>query len=284
MKRFASEFDCLERKSAWHIFESDSTAIRIAKSATDNADLYPRYDYDPQSLTIPPYVDIIYVIPSWSFKLGPLHDSHNWRKAVGLRGIWTAEYTRNWMLKEFIPEVLQRYGKEYRQHRSDSRAVIDHSRELATRMPLNRIDDHTELHDYLKDVQLWLSVNPKNISAALIQPYYESFIDLLRGVELGSVDVSYIAGNLGMLVGGYPPQLTAADIFIELDRRAVRVKTQGFEQHGSAERVSRVFMDLILIRKIKYTQPQLNAAVNALRRLWGERSFEMRYVMPEMWA
>jgi hypothetical protein len=75
-----------------------------------------------------------------------------------------------------------------------------------------------------------------------------------------------------------------ADIFNELDRRAARVRNQGFDQHEHAERVSRVFMDLILIRDIQYAQSQLNAAVKALSRLWGERSFEMRYVMPERWG
>jgi hypothetical protein len=283
MKRFANEFNNFKRKSAWHIFESDTTAIRVARDATDNVNLYPRYDYDLMSPAIPTHVEVIYVIPSWSFKLGPQENPYHWRQAVGPRGIWTADYARNWVLKEFIPEVRRRYHEEYQQRGSESDIIIDYGGEHAARTPLDQIEEYKHLYDYLLDVQSWLSINPKNISAAIILPYYETFVSLLRGVDPESVDVSYNAGNLGMLRGP-ASRITVDDIFVELDRRIAQVKAQGFDQHEHAECVSRVFMDLIRTGNVKYSQTQLNSAVTALRRLWEERSFEMRYVMPELWA
>jgi hypothetical protein len=283
MKSFASEFDNFERKTQWHIFEPHTIAIRIARDATDNANLYPRYDNDLMPPAIPSHVDVIYAIPSYSFKPGPPENPSHWSQAVGARGIWTAGYTRNWVLNEFIPEVLRRYPKEAQRHGFNSYTIIDHGQERAARVPLTQIEEPRQLYDYLHDVQSWLSINPKNIKAALLLPYYEMLTDLLRGVEPARVNVEYIARNLSMQ-GGFVSQITVADIFLELHRRAAQVKAQGFDLPGRAERVSRVFMDLVHTDNIGYSQAQLNSAVSALRPLWEERSFEMRYVMPERWA
>ena len=232
MKQFAREFDFVDEKSDWHIFNPgiQSFSVHQNKYGNTNVRLWPLFDGGN-----PPndWVDVLYYDPDDEVTLYEHDTKKSWKLSVGVQGIWTVRYAHDWIIENFIPKVLSLYHVQYRldQHLlsprvqewfaekfvpsifSGYKALQQKQREeqqnaifkkailsnLEIRQPmLSEVSELKHLAPYLHDVQSWLiHYQPRKIAASHLRPYYTTFTELLQAVNPTTVNIGYIVEKLG---------------------------------------------------------------------------------------
>jgi hypothetical protein len=288
MKRFAEEFDCTHGKSEWHLFEPGNSAIRIGPSGVDRPCIWPKVDINVGLDLLPNgYIDLLYDIGI------PVRlREERWQHDVGPRGLWTARYTNDWILKRWIPEIRRRYPKEFELHRLDKEPVIDYQ---LKRDSLQRVEDLEQLGPYLRDVQSWLMGYHLNMDAKPFRSYYAAFTEIVKRTEPATLDLEYSATKLSAadsfvysvdramrekIMRHYEQGWTYDEVIECLDGHVSRITDSAYENSHIADDISRVFISVVERGTVNYLQTHLNAAKQALLPLWEQSRFEERYVLP----
>jgi hypothetical protein len=302
MKEFADEHDYDKGNSEWHDFIWNGVAIRVGRGATNHVILYPISDEGWRDHLPNGYIHVLYNIPSWMFRAYndfSVLDRELWKQSVGPKGIWTASYTKNWLLKKFIPKVLEHY-RRHPQVKSRVAFVYKDSSTTDWRPALPDIQDAQDLASYVQDVQGWLSGPSRSIAASLVRDYYTSFTNLIRNASLPADKYGYVWGNFsgmscktGNDEKGYSE--FECDVARErdsgnmheivmqfLDEQVKRINAVEVENSSNAELLSRVFFWFLEMAKVTFTQQQINSAKAAISALWGHYQFEGRYIRSEI--
>lgn len=313
MKQFSDEFDCMQGDSEWHIFERGFDRIRVGRGIYDHTWLWPK----SSGLFIKNgEVDIIYepnIDPS---------DDEDWKSSVGPNGIWTAEYTKNWLINDFIPNVLSYYNHSVRAFSdkgSDNRKrkflgifskrgirsktknpVTDCSKTTSHffKVPLLNVTEPRELLYFVHDIQEWSLVYPvSHVASNVIRPYYEAIVRLAQHINfLGD---SYIGQNLAAIdrrleregqenFGIEIPEgrfvvLTREKTLECLNWHAQRIRSIRCEDRFVVDLLSRTFIHIIDQENETFVwQNDLNFAKDAIKPLWEQSRFEWRYVISLM--
>jgi hypothetical protein len=107
MKSFSYEFDYDEGDSDWHIFDSHhNTAIRVEpKGSSAHVIIWPKVD-DLIVFSPSDWVDLLYVDSITYLHLYRNTAEEMFFKDVGPKGVWTATFTKEWIVQNFIQKVL----------------------------------------------------------------------------------------------------------------------------------------------------------------------------------
>ncbi|MBV6504507.1 MAG: hypothetical protein ILNGONEN_00053 [Syntrophorhabdaceae bacterium] len=312
MKRFAYEFDCIKGNSEWHIFQKHNTGIRISHRFNEHAIIWPKEYREFQGAIFPHQdIDLLCDYSDWQLHVSESDDlqsimrdnyTANWKQNVGPNGIWTARYINLWLVKEFIPRVLQQYRSPLVYWKNNSAyAIKEHPSKY---VPFEQITNPKQLITYLRKIQEWLSSPPaRKLPSLLIRPFYVAFIALARTAQSSTIDISYILENLAavynnlesfeelekiksyILADAYNNletfeelEKTKSDIFKLLSQNSERVNQTEYEHSFITDFISRVFISIIESGKFSNSQAQLNATKEALIPLWQQCRFEIRHV------
>jgi hypothetical protein len=285
MQQFANEFEYTEGKSEWHLFHRDDLSIRVSRGIRDHAFIVPQFS-SYLSLLPNGKVNIIYEINDVHLQSLVKGKVTSWQQDIGLRGTWTARYTKQWLLEKYIPKVINYYlGKSQLSEAEFFSKIINNQCE---RSPINDIRD---LVPYLRDIQSWLNIYMENIAASLLRLYYQAFTDLVRNADSSIIGIDYIIRNL-QRIGWENTQQEIYSNSIDrknwnfkyvmrcLDEQVVRINNCNYENSFKADLITRTFLWIIENRKISFSQSQLNAVKQVLLPLWTHSRFEMRHVFP----
>ncbi|MEH2284599.1 MAG: hypothetical protein V7K90_25300 [Nostoc sp.] len=288
MQQFANEFDYKKGKSEWHLFHRENISIRVSRGIRDHTFILPKFD---RNLSLLPnnQVNIIYELNNvnlQSFESGKLS---LWRQDIGVRGTWTAKYTKQWLLEKYIPKVINYYSEKSQLSEAELLAkIINYTREYAL---IKEIDNIRDLVPYLRGIQSWLHLYVENIAASLLKPYYQAYTNLVRNTDSSITGIDYIIGNLRRVEWKNTQEenysnstdwknLTFKYAIDGLDEQVVRINNSEYENSFNADLITRTFIWIIENGKISFSQAQLNAAKQALLPLWEQSRFEMRYIYP----
>ncbi|MEH2062985.1 MAG: hypothetical protein V7K50_11970 [Nostoc sp.] len=288
MQQFANEFDYTKGKSQWHIFHREDISIRVSRGIHDHTFIFPQFDSD-LSLFPNNQINIIYEINNVNFQSIHPDKLTFWQQDIGERGIWTARYTKQWLLEKYIPQVINYYSKKSQLSEAELLAKITNSK--SGRVLIKEIDHLRYLAPYLHDIQSWLHIYVENIAASLLQPYYQAYTNLVRNTDSSITGIDYIIGNLRKVEWTNTQEenysnstdwknLTFKYAMDCLDEQVVRINNCESEKSLNADLITRIFIWIIENGKISFSQAQLNAAKQALLPLWEQSRFEMRYVYP----
>lgn len=206
--------------------------------------------------------------------------------SVGENGIWTANYTSEWIKNELIPAVLQYYGREIPKN------LIEEIRRITEQqpkyIPFSEIHKPQDLALYIRDIQTWFSSYRTKISINVITSYYETLIELIKYANANDVNMGYISGKLSGEVdcefqtdAHYRPYRSITEIIKYLSLHIHKIHMVGFEEPRVADNISRAFITIIEEGKFhKFDQSDLNKAKKVVVNLWKESRFEVRYVFP----
>jgi len=295
MRKFAHEFDCGRGNSDWHTFKQVNILIRVGRGFHDHAFIWPKTGINSWSLLPTGYVHLVCVFSDRDLRWVERGDVVSWKQAVGPQGIWTARYTKKWILEDFIPKVRAYYARDYQAHQCEP--YLDIRDDYQTKhIPFREISEPKQIAAYLHAVQLWLHCRPSRItvSTLLLRPYYAAFRDLAQQADPSTINISYIAENLRAVEAGpectrdktesrkSPPkyQWTYDDVMNSLDQHVARINQSEYEDSSNADLISRAFIAIVQEGAISFSQAQLNAAKQALLPLWEQSRFEWRYVLP----
>lgn len=126
----------------------------------------------------------------------------------------------------------------------------------------------------------------------LLGAYYRAFTDLVRNTDSAIDGMDYIMANLHRvdwqktqetidnLKSIYRKTWTFKNAISCLDEQVTRINNNEYEKTFNAVLITRIFIWIIENGKINFSQPQMNAAKQALLPLWEQSCFEMRYVYP----
>ncbi|MBN3924575.1 hypothetical protein [Nostoc sp. NMS4] len=288
MQQFAEEFDCTKGKSEWHLFHREDISIRVSRGIRDRAFFFPKFDRD-LSLLPSNQVNIIYEINDVNLKYIEKGKLTLCQQDIGVRGTWTARYSKQWLLEKYIPKVINYYSGKSQLSEAELLAKITNYRsEYAFIKEINNIRD---LVPYLRYIQSWLHIYVENIAASLLKAYYQAYTNLVRNTDSSITGIDYIFGNLRRVEWNNTPEenyrnstdwknLTFKYAIDCLDRQVVRINNSEFENSFNADLITRIFIWIIENGKISFSQAQLNAAKQALIPLWEQSRFEMRYIYP----
>ncbi|MFN6568283.1 type I restriction enzyme HsdR N-terminal domain-containing protein [Dendronalium sp. ChiSLP03b] len=280
MQRFANKFNYAQGKSEWHLFHQEDISIRVSRGIRDRAFIFPKNDAD--------ITHIIYEINDTHLQFLERGDT-SWRQEIGPLGIWTAKYTKQWLLEKYIPKVLDYYSQQFKLSKEELlKSLEKYQCELT---PIEKINDIKELIPYLHDIQSWLNIYFENIATSVLHAYYRAFTDLVRNTDSSVTGIDYITGNLRRVEWGNAPEKFShnsidwtnwnfKDAINCLDRQIARLNTCEYENSLKADLITRTFIWIIENGKICFSQAQLNAAKQALLPLWEQTRFEMRHVSP----
>ena len=279
MHEFSHQFDYGSGESAWHIFHRRSRSIRIGRSNDDHAFIHPVSSIEfspPEKVTS--FVDLLYEVNDshlvWK------EDKHNWQTSVGKKGIWTAQYTKEWIINKFIPTVLHYYNKQIPKKLLKEMQKIDDWQ--INHIPFSQIIKPQDLSLYVYDIQTWFSL-PRRITANLILPYYEALTDLIQFANLSDIAMDYVSNKLDRAINcnlqrGYR---SLQEVRIYLTRHIQKVDEIGFEEASVADDISRIFIAILEEGEFhKFGQSELNQAISVIETLWHESRFENYYVFP----
>ncbi|MEH2165352.1 MAG: hypothetical protein V7K41_01460 [Nostoc sp.] len=288
MQQFANEFDYTKGKSEWHLFHRENISIRISRGIRDHTFIFPKFDSN-FSLLPSNKVNIIYKINNINLQSIKTAKFSLWQQDIGVRGTWTARYTKQWLLDKYIPKVINYYSKNSQLSEAELLAKITSCR--SERALIKEIDNVTDLVPYLHDIQSWLHIYVENIVASLLKPYYQAYTNLVRNTDSSITGIDYIFGNLRKVEWKNTQEenynnstdwknLTFKYAIDLLDRQIVRINNSEYENSFKADLITRIFIWIIENGKISFSQAQLNAAKQALLPLWEQSRFEMRYIYP----
>ena len=237
MKQFAHEFDFLKGDSDWHMFDEGIHSIGIHRNRQGytNVTLWPV----SEGGSVPnDWVDILYYDPDEDVELYEDVYKQPWKQLVGTQGIWTVRYTHEWIIQQFIPQVLAHYNVHYQKHQyplhrvkewvagklvphvfsgyelllqrqqeAQQQAIIKHATLSGCQkeqIPLSEESELKHLAPYLHHIQGWLVhygliYGTRRIAASLLRPYYTTFTELGKSMNPATVNIGYIQGKLGYL-------------------------------------------------------------------------------------
>ncbi|MDZ8108149.1 MAG: hypothetical protein RM338_21340 [Nostoc sp. DedQUE12a] len=283
MQQFADEFDYSKGKSEWHLFDNEDMLIRVSRGIHDHAFILPRLDSD-LVLGINNKINIIYKINNVYFQSFQRGKVTSWQQDIGLRGTWTAKYTKQWLLEKYIPQVISYYLDKFQLSETELLAeIINYQGE---RVQIQQINDIKDLLPYLRYIHSWLHIYKENIAASLLQFYYQAFTDLIRNTDSSITGIDYIMRNL-LAVNWQNTQVEIPYNFTQcnfkdamncLDEQVARINNSKYENSFKADLITRTFIWIIENGKISFSQAQLNAAKQALQSVWEESRFEMRHL------
>ncbi|WP_375476879.1 hypothetical protein [uncultured Nostoc sp.] len=288
MQQFAKEFDYTKGKSEWHLFHREDISIRVSRGIRDHAFIFPKFDRD-LSLLFSKKTNIIYELNDVNLQSLKTAKFSLWQQNIGVRGTWTARYTKQWLLDKYIPKVINYYSEKSQLSEAELLAKIINCR--SERVPIKEIDNVTDLVPYLHDIQSWLHIYVAKIAASLLKPYYQAYTNLVRNTDSSITGIDYIFGNLRRVEWKDTPEenysnstdwknLTFKYAIDCLDRQVTRINNSKYENSLKADLITRIFLWIIENGKISFSQAQLNAAKQALIPLWEQSRFEMRYIYP----
>ncbi|WP_427162536.1 hypothetical protein ACQFX9_13895 [Aliinostoc sp. HNIBRCY26] len=285
MHDFANEFNYVQGKSEWHLFQQEAISIRVSRGIRDHAFILPRpvnyLSFLPSGI-----INIIYEINDIHIHSLETSEINTWKQDIGPRGTWTATYTKQWLLDKFIPKVIDYYAQKKNVSASELRKnIADYS---SNRTPLLEVHEIRELLPYLRDIQSWLNSYVGNISAVLLKDYYHTLTNLFRNTDSSIEGMDYLLRNLTLMEAGNTRdkmksnfnQWNFKDILYYLDAQVGRINNYQYESSFTADLMTRTFIWIIEHGKISFYQSQLNVAKEALLPLWEQSRFEMRYVNP----
>ncbi|MEH2328282.1 hypothetical protein [Nostoc sp.] len=288
MQQFANEFDYKKGKSEWHLFHRENISIRVSRGIRDHAFVFPKFE---RTLSLLPSnkVNIIYELNNINLQSIETAKFSLWQQNIGVRGTWTARYTKQWLLNKYIPKVINYYSEKSQLSEAELLAKITNYR--SEHALIKEIDNIRNLVPYLRDIQSWLHIYVENIAASLFKPYYQAYTNLVRNTDSSITGIDYIFGNLRRVEWKNTPEenyrnstdwknLTFKYAIYCLDQQVVRINNSEYESSFKADLITRTFIWIIENGKISFSQAQLNAAKQALIPLWEQSRFEMRYIYP----
>jgi len=288
MLKFSHEYDWGKGTSDWHIFERQSKIIRVSNGIHDHAYLCPKIANGFWSVVPDDYVQILFEIPEDHLEfIGG--ETCSWKQKVGPLEVWTARYTRQWLLEEFMPKVYSHYKEECKQHINDKEDAIidDHN---IVHPSLHDIDDIKKLLPYLDYVQNWFHVHlSKYLLAPILQKYYLAFTQLIRKCDPNTVSLKYFMEKLSYIDTSQDFSLgwdslsideQFQSILSQLEIQVERIQKIDYEHSHHADSISRVFVFAVREGIINCTQSELNVAKEAILPLWDLSLFDIRYVHP----
>ncbi|QLE56052.1 hypothetical protein [Nostoc sp. TCL26-01] len=285
MYSFANEFNYVQGKSEWHLFQQEDISIRISRGIRDHAFILPK-PINYLSLLPDGIIDIVYEINDIHLQSLETRGMNSWQQDIGVRGTWTAKYTQQWLLNQFIPKVIDYYTEKY--HLSETELIKNISIIQAEHTPITEINDIQELIPYLQNIQSWLHIYTENIAAILLKAYYQAFINLVRNTDSSIEGMDYIIRNLSLMEASNTKdrmnsnfqKCNFKDVMYYLDAQVGRINNYQYEHSFKADLITRIFIWIIEHGKISYSQGQLNFAKQALQPLWEQSRFETRHVYP----
>ncbi|MFN6469728.1 MAG: hypothetical protein RMY36_008620 [Nostoc sp. SerVER01] len=289
MQQFADEFDYSKGKSEWHLFHHEDISIRVSRGIRDHAFILPRFDSD-LSLLPNNKINIIYKINDIYFQSLERGKVTYWQQDIGLRGTWTARYTKQWLLEKYIPKVISYYLDKFQLSEAELlNEIINYKGDAyggKLRVQIKEINEIKDLLPYLRNIQSWLHIYKENIAATLLQSYYQAFIDLVRNTDCSITGIDYIMRNLLRVQWKNTQEEIPRDSTYWtfkhamncLDEQVARINNSKYENSFKADLITRTFIWIIENGKINFSQAQLNAAKHALQPLWEQSRFEMRHV------
>ncbi|MEH2258411.1 hypothetical protein [Nostoc sp.] len=288
MQQFANEFDYKKGKSEWHLFHRENISIRVSRGICDHAFVFPKFDRD-LSLLPSNKVNIIYELNDINLQSIETAKFSLCLQNIGVRGTWTAKYTKQWLLNKCLLKVIDYYSEKSQLSEAELLAKIINYR--SERTLIKEIDNIKDLVPYLRDIQSWLHIYVENIAASQLKPYYQAYTNLVRNTDSSITGIDYIFRNLRRVEWKNTPEenysnstdwknLTFKYAIDCLDRQVVRINNSEYENSFKADLITRIFIWIIENGKISFSQAQLNAAKQALIPLWEQSRFEMRYIYP----
>ncbi|MEH1785104.1 MAG: hypothetical protein V7L23_05780 [Nostoc sp.] len=288
MQQFANEFDYTKGKSEWHLFHRENTSIRVSRGIRDHTFIFPKLDSD-LSLLPKNQINIIYELNDINLKSIEIDNFSLWQQDIGIRGTWTARYTKQWLLEKYIPKVINYYSETSQISEVELLAKITNY--TSERALIKEIDNIRNLVPYLRDIQSWLHIYVENIAASLLQPYYQAYTNLVRNTDSSITGIDYIIGNLRRVEWKNTQEenysnftdwknLTFKYAIDCLDKQVTRINNCEYENSLNADLITRIFIWILENGKISFSQAQLNAAKQTLLPLWEQSRFEMRHVYP----
>ncbi|MFN6518877.1 MAG: hypothetical protein RMY29_030910 [Nostoc sp. CreGUA01] len=289
MQQFADEFDYTKGKSEWHLFHYEDISIRVSRGIRDHAFILPII-HSHLSLLTNDKVNILYKINDVNFQSIEKSKVTSWQQNIGVRGIWTARYTKQWLLEKYIPKVISYYLDKFQLSEAELLAEIINYQGDAygdkLRVQIKEINYIKDLLSYLRDIQSWLHIYKENIAATLLQSYYQAFTDLIRNTDCSITGIDYIMRNLLMVkwentqeeIRDRSRHCNFKDAINCLDEQVARINNSKYENSFKADLITRTFIWIIEHGNINFSQAQLNAAKHALEILWEHSRFEMRHV------
>ncbi|MEH1769467.1 MAG: hypothetical protein V7L27_20745 [Nostoc sp.] len=288
MQQFANEFDYTKGKSEWHLFHRENRSIRVSQGIRDHTFIFPKLDSD-LSLSPQNQIHIIYELNHLNLQSIETEKFSLWQQDIGIRGTWTARYTRQWLLEKYIPKVINYYSEMSQLSEAELLAKITNY--TSERAVIKEIDHIRNLVPYLHDIQSWLHIYVENIAASLLQPYYQAYTNLVRNTDSSITGIDYIIGNLRRVEWKNTQEenysnftdwknLTFKYAIDCLDKQVTRIYNCEYENSLNADLITRIFIWILENGKISFSQAQLNAGKQALLPLWEQSRFEMRHVYP----
>ncbi|WP_242046129.1 MULTISPECIES: hypothetical protein [Calothrix] len=287
MYKFAHEFTYYKGKSEWHLFYHDNFSLRLSQGIRDRALITPKAS-GYCSLLPYPKISIIYNINEIHLQSLGKAAENAWQKNLGAQGTWTAKYTQQWLLEKYIPQVINYYSQQA--HFSVNEIVTAIKTAQPKRIEILGIDDIKNFLPYLRDIQSWFNLYKENLAAVRLRLYYRTFTNLVRNTDSSINGMDYLIANLQKIDWQNSPGIADSKISLYrkfssfknvincLDEQVTRINNQEYEKSINADLMTRIFIWIMENGKISYSQPQMNAAKQALLTLWEECRFEMRYV------
>ncbi len=323
MKEFADDFDYDNGDSAWHIFDSKPFMIRVSSKnlPNDYAIILPK----TKTTYMPGYlpnddVDLLYIDSITYLRLYRDASRKSLYEDVGPQGVWTARYTREWLLQIFIPKVLSHYLGPQSTTNSTNKELLEelpqdiltyykkrNRKEMTTKQINTVIQEAVEDHSYEQEELLVDVNNPKQfevyineiqalfyggyfaekIPSYILQPYYKEFANIARYIDPTTINLGYIRQKLGVILRERKKQgisyekLTTYDSILKfLDQQAAEICEVDYEEPENADLLSRVFGTIVEGEAFNVPQSQINQARQALLPLWKLCHFEMRFIEP----
>lgn len=288
MYKFAREFDYVKGKSEWHLFHQEDISIRVSRGIRDHAFIYPQSE-SSCSLLSKNKINIFYQVNDVHFQSLTTGKTTSWQQNIGIRGTWTAKYTKKWLLEKYIPKVLDYYSQPSQFF--DCELLPEIIKYKFERTPIKDLNDIKDLLPYLRDIQSWLNIYIENIASVLLRPYYKAFTDLVRNSDSTITGIDYIMGNLHGVAWRSTEEENLKNsrewniwnfknAMSCLDEQIIRINNCESEISWNADLITRTFIWIIENGKISFSQAQINAAKQALLPLWEQSRFEMRHVYP----
>ncbi|MHC5735610.1 hypothetical protein [Nostoc sp.] len=288
MQQFVKEFDYTKGKSEWHLFHREDISIRVSRGIRDHTFIFPKFD---SNLSLLPnnQINLIYELNKVNLQSWETGKINLWQQDIGVRGTWTARYTKQWLLEKYIPKVINYYSEKSQLSEAELLAkIINYTSEDAL---IKEIDNIRDLVPYLRGIQSWLHIYVENIAASVLKPYYQAYTNLVRNTDSSITGIDYIIGNLRRVEWINTPEgnysnstdwknLTFKHAIDCLDKQVARINNCEYEKSFNADLITRAFIWIIENGKISFSQAQLNAAKQALLPLWEQSRFEMRYIYP----
>ena len=299
MCKFTSEFDYDKGDSEWHIFDGRGDCIRISRFEEsrfpDHALIYGqrigRHSIDN-------YVYLIFAVPRWLLRtVDTIWDG--WQNNIGPYGIWTATYTKNWLLKRFIPTVCQHYlgtSESYHDLVYEWKKAVDVNTQTSIsqsqeEISIQRVNQPNQLTTFMHDVHSWFYGLGLNIKTSTVVDFFESFLEFAQDAEPSTVNTGYIWEKLGVLnidildLSGIDELESIkgdySDILICISNYTDYLKRIDFVSSEDIELILRVFSAIVESKFTRIHQSRLNTLKKHLLPLWEESEFERRYVMTQ---